>query len=178
MNIVTVFRDPSGRVLCVERGRSAAHVHGADKARADEDVVGSITLDHVVTVKDGEVTEATYSPPPITDAMWHQRIAAERERHLRTSISIALSDGSHVVPVNDRSLALAPSAEQEAREEGDTVPFPTEAGIVEFVEADLHTIRKALAGHAKTVYRRERDLHKKVLDGSITESDLDERWTT
>lgn len=173
MTVQTVFYDSDGWVRCVEDGKSSAVVHGAEKALSDTQVNGTLTLRHTVTVVDGEVTDAVYHAPPPN---WLPRIAAKREQHLDTSLTVTLSGGDYVIPVTDRSLSLAPTAANRARASGTTRPFPTDVGIVELGADDLDLIETALDDHATAVYRREAELMGMVEDGTITEADLEAGW--
>lgn len=175
MAIQTVFYDIEGWIRCVEDGESSALVHGCDKATSDPSVHGEMTIRHTVTVSNGDVTDAVYHAPPPN---WLPRITEKREEHLNTSLTVTLSGGDYIIPVTDRSLALAPTAARRARASGNTRPFPTSSGIVEFGADDLDLIETALDDHASAVYRRESELKGMVAAGTITETELNSGWPT
>lgn len=60
----TIFYDSEGWVRCIDKADSRATINGAQKAVADTDEVGEITLNHKVTVDNGKVVSTEHFPPP------------------------------------------------------------------------------------------------------------------
>ena len=109
-------------------------------------------------------------------AKWPDRIAAEREKHLNTSITVTVDGTDHQIPVTERSQALAPEAARRANASGSPRPFPTTNATLEFTGPQLDTIAQALDDHVTAVWRRQAQLEALVADETITEQDLMSGW--
>lgn len=181
MTIKTVWYNTDGRVKCVDSEDSTATIQGAEKATADTDVVGEITLDHFVTVVDGVVTDAMYGPSPITDAMWYQRIDARTRAEQQKPLTVILSTGTYTVAMSDAAqIHISAGAFQADRAKRANARFsrhvPTAEGMITVGADDLLAVIDAADARIEACNKRRGELWAKVADGTIVEGDLDEGW--
>lgn len=178
MTLQTVWHN-NGTVKCVDSADSPAVIYGAQKATADTDVVGEITLRHTVTVKDGVVTSAEYqAPPPPTSEEWYERIQSRADTELQRGISVTISGETYGIRAGPAALALEVGgtvAAERARAAGETLtePVPTDRGVVDFDADGLDAIFEAVRAHRRAVVERVRELQGMVREGTINEDELD-----
>lgn len=165
--IQTVWYDTEGRVKCVDDGDSKATVPGHDKATADTDSVGEITLDHVVTVENGQVVSATFDPPPKPEPTKQQldayarRLAVDKRRAV-----MGATDGVSDAVLQSEFLSLQGRAAAMMRRETSGRGKPGESGALDQLEAQADALG-AIDAALETVRGKIAD------DTYMTEADID-----
>lgn len=180
MTLQTVWHD-NGNVKCVDNAGSPAVIHGAEKATADTDVVGEITLQHKVTVEDGVVTSAEYqAPPPPTAEQWYSLIESRADRELQRGVSVTIDGTTYGIRTGAVALSIISGGglraeRSERRGEAVTRKVPTDKGVVPFDRDGLLAIFEAAEAHQQAIVGRVEELQAMVADGTITSEDL-ELW--
>lgn len=114
-------------------------------------------------------------------AKWHSRIQSRADTELQRGVSVTVNGTTYGIRTGPQALALIDGAAiraDVAARNGETVSrrVPTDQGIVQFDGPGLWSIFEAVENYQQAVSQRAEELEAMVVDGTITESDIDSGW--
>lgn len=180
----TIWHDEDGRVKAVYDGDTNSTVwqeRGYSKAVSDPKKNGPLSQDHVVTVEDGKVTGARLDPLPPTAEQWLARIASRADTEINAGITVTVDGVDYLVATTASARTLIAGAKiraEEAIAAGTSITrkIPTDKGIKTANETQLVALFDLVESRHQAVMERIEELHAKVADGTIADTDLEEGW--
>lgn len=148
---------------------------------AGTEAVASETA-HIGWLWDGTEWTNPHPTPAPTDAEWYERIDGRTRTEQSKPVSVTLSDGnaytvagSDIAQIHMTGGALAADRAQRA---GAAISryLPTAQGILQVGADDLLALFDAAEARIDACNARRGELWAKVVDGTITESDLETGW--